>query len=42
MPNSDFTKWVRPAAIASLILWLAGDSGKDMNGTAIPIYGGDI
>jgi len=42
MPNSDFTKWVRPAAIASLILWLAGDSGKDMNGTAIQIYGSDI
>jgi NAD(P)-dependent dehydrogenase (short-subunit alcohol dehydrogenase family) len=42
MPSSDFTKWVRPAAIASLILWLAGDSGKDMNGAAIPIYGGDI
>jgi len=42
MPNSDFTKWVRPAAIASLILWLAGDAGKDMNGASIPIYGSDI
>ena len=24
MPNSDFSKWVRPAAVASLIAWLAG------------------
>ena len=42
MPGSDFTKWVRPAAIASLILWLAGDSGREMNGAVIPIYGSDI
>lgn len=41
MPSSDFTKWVRPAAIASLILWLAGDSGREMNGAVIPIYGSD-
>jgi NAD(P)-dependent dehydrogenase (short-subunit alcohol dehydrogenase family) len=42
MPGSDFTKWVRPAAIASLILWLAEDSGREMNGAVIPIYGSDI
>jgi NAD(P)-dependent dehydrogenase (short-subunit alcohol dehydrogenase family) len=42
MPGSDFTKWVRPAAIASLILWLAEDTGREMNGAVIPIYGSDI
>ena len=41
MAGADFSKWVHPAAIASLITWLAGDAGKDMNGAVIPIYGGD-
>ena len=27
MPNADFSKWVRPNSIASLITWLAGDAG---------------
>jgi NAD(P)-dependent dehydrogenase (short-subunit alcohol dehydrogenase family) len=40
-PNADFSKWVRPAAIASLITWLAGDEGRDVNGAAIPIYGSE-
>jgi NAD(P)-dependent dehydrogenase (short-subunit alcohol dehydrogenase family) len=39
MPNADFSKWVRPARVASLITWLAGDAGKDVNGAAIPVYG---
>ena len=38
-PDADFSKWVRPAAIASLITWLAGDAGKEINGAAIPICG---
>ncbi|HTT18804.1 MAG TPA: SDR family NAD(P)-dependent oxidoreductase [Candidatus Sulfotelmatobacter sp.] len=42
MPNADFSKWVHPAAIASLILWLAGDAGKNINGASIPIYGKDF
>ncbi len=42
MPKADFSGWVQPAAIASLILWLAGDSGKEINGAAIPVYGRDI
>jgi NAD(P)-dependent dehydrogenase (short-subunit alcohol dehydrogenase family) len=41
-PDADFSKWVRPAAIASLITWLAGDKGRDINGAAIPIYGSEI
>ena len=42
MPDADFSKWVRPDAIADLILWLAGDAGRDVNGAAIPIYGNDV
>jgi len=38
-PNADFSKWVQPANVASLILWLAGDAGKEINGAVIPIYG---
>lgn len=41
-PDADFSKWVRPAAIASLITWLAGDAGRDVNGAAIPVYGSEI
>jgi NAD(P)-dependent dehydrogenase (short-subunit alcohol dehydrogenase family) len=41
IPGADFSKWVQPAAIASLITWLAGDSGREINGAAIPIYGSE-
>jgi len=39
MPNADFSKWVQPTSVASLMVWLAGDAGKDMNGAVIPVYG---
>ena len=39
MPNADFTKWVHPASIASLMLWLASEAARDVNGAAIPVYG---
>jgi len=39
MPKEDFSKWVQPASVASLIVWLAGDGGKDVNGAVIPVYG---
>lgn len=39
MPKADTSQWVQPASIASLIVWLAGDAGKDVTGAAIPIYG---
>jgi len=42
MPNADFTKWVQPAKVASLIVWLASDAGKDVNGAAIPVFGGAL
>jgi NAD(P)-dependent dehydrogenase (short-subunit alcohol dehydrogenase family) len=40
MPNADTSQWVRPSTIASLMLWLTGDAGKDVNGAVIPVYGG--
>ncbi len=42
MPNADFSKWVQPASVASLMTWLAGDAGKDVNGAVIPVYGSDV
>lgn len=42
MPNADFSKWVRPEAVASLIVWLTGDAGKDVNGAMIPVYGSEV
>jgi NAD(P)-dependent dehydrogenase (short-subunit alcohol dehydrogenase family) len=41
MPHSDFSKWVRPNSIASLIAWLVSDAGKDVNGAVIPVYGSE-
>ena len=42
MPNADLSKWVHPANVARLMVWLAGDGGRDVNGAAIPVYGADV
>lgn len=42
MPGADIRKWVQPANVASLVTWLAGDAGKDVNGAVIPVYGSDV
>lgn len=42
MPKADFSKWVQPATIASLIVWLARDAGKDVTGAVIPVYGDEV
>ncbi len=39
MPGADFSKWVRPANVASLAVWLASDAATDINGATIPVYG---
>jgi NAD(P)-dependent dehydrogenase (short-subunit alcohol dehydrogenase family) len=39
MPGADVSQWVQPASVASLVVWLAGDDGKDVTGAAIPVYG---
>lgn len=39
MSGADVSTWVQPASIASLVVWLAGDAGKEVTGAAIPVYG---
>ncbi len=39
MPNADFTKWVAPAAIADVMLFLASDAARAVSGAAVPVYG---
>ena len=39
MPNSDFSRWVRPTDIANLILFLASDYARAIHGAGVPISG---
>ena len=39
MPNADFSKWVKPSEIARVILFLASEDSRPINGAAIPVYG---
>src|ERR1700758_478393 len=39
MAGADVSQWVQPASIASLIVWLTADAGKDVTGASIPVYG---
>lgn len=39
MPGADYAKWVKPAAIARVILFLASEDSGPINGAAIPVYG---
>jgi NAD(P)-dependent dehydrogenase (short-subunit alcohol dehydrogenase family) len=41
IPNADVSKWVQPATVTELVVWLAGETGKDVNGSVIPVYGKD-
>jgi NAD(P)-dependent dehydrogenase (short-subunit alcohol dehydrogenase family) len=39
MPDADHARWVAPEAIADVILFLASDAARAINGAAIPVYG---
>jgi NAD(P)-dependent dehydrogenase (short-subunit alcohol dehydrogenase family) len=39
MPNADHSRWVKPEAIADVILFLASDAAHAVQGAAIPVYG---
>jgi NAD(P)-dependent dehydrogenase (short-subunit alcohol dehydrogenase family) len=39
MPNADFSKWIAPAAIADVILFLVSDAARAVSGAAVPVYG---
>jgi NAD(P)-dependent dehydrogenase (short-subunit alcohol dehydrogenase family) len=36
MPGADTSQWLQPSSVASLILWLAEDPGKDVTGPRFP------
>ncbi len=37
MPDADFSKWTKPEAIADVLLFLASDASKAVNGASIPV-----
>lgn len=39
MPDADFSKWVAPAALADVILFLASDGARAISGAAVPVFG---
>ncbi|MGI0069999.1 MAG: SDR family NAD(P)-dependent oxidoreductase, partial [Nitrosopumilaceae archaeon] len=39
MPQANFAKWVKPSEIAKVILFLASEDSRPINGAAIPVYG---
>jgi NAD(P)-dependent dehydrogenase (short-subunit alcohol dehydrogenase family) len=40
MPNADFSEWVRPEAIADVILFLASPAARAITGALIPVSRG--
>lgn len=38
-PDADYTRWVRPAQIADVLVFLAGDAASVISGAHIPVYG---
>jgi NAD(P)-dependent dehydrogenase (short-subunit alcohol dehydrogenase family) len=41
MPGADFTTWVDPEQVAQLLVYLASPVASQINGAAIPVYGGE-
>jgi NAD(P)-dependent dehydrogenase (short-subunit alcohol dehydrogenase family) len=39
MPNADFSKWVTPDELASVILFLASDAASALTGALLPVSG---
>ncbi|TCM22336.1 short-subunit dehydrogenase [Novosphingobium sp. PhB165] len=40
MPDADFSTWVRPEAIADVILYLASDAARAVTGALVPVTRG--
>jgi NAD(P)-dependent dehydrogenase (short-subunit alcohol dehydrogenase family) len=38
MPDADVSKWVAPAALADVILFLSSDMARAVHGVALPVY----
>jgi len=39
MPEADFSRWVPPAALADVVVFLASEAARCVTGAAIPVYG---
>ena len=39
LPNGDYSKWVEPADLANVILFLASDASRAINAAALPLFG---
>lgn len=39
MPKADFSKWVKPEALAQVILFLASDAAEPIHGVLLPVFG---
>jgi NAD(P)-dependent dehydrogenase (short-subunit alcohol dehydrogenase family) len=39
MPSADFTRWVAPAALADVVVFLASDGARAITGASIPVLG---
>lgn len=39
MPDSDFSRWVRPEALADVMLFLASDAARAIHGASLPVVG---
>jgi NAD(P)-dependent dehydrogenase (short-subunit alcohol dehydrogenase family) len=40
MPSSDFSRWVTPEEIASIVLFLCSDDARSVSGNVLKAYGG--
>jgi NAD(P)-dependent dehydrogenase (short-subunit alcohol dehydrogenase family) len=39
MPDADFTRWVAPAALADVVVFLASNGARAITGASIPVLG---
>ncbi len=39
MPKADFSTWVPPADLASVIAFLLSDDARSVTGAAVPVFG---
>lgn len=39
MPKADTSRWVKPEALADVVLFLASDAARAVHGAAVPVYG---
>ena len=40
-PGADFSKWVNPAQVASLLVHLMTENASQISGSVIPVYGSE-